>query len=314
VTLSVVTERRLAFDGVFLFGFFLRLWGDGFGFGVAAVDDLPVLEERDHAYAAADVAGHGGEEPGEVAAPCGFADEDGGHDLAAGGDAVSEVTEADDEGQHPDDHDRAGDGVRAGDEPGYCGDDPAAHDAAPEDGGGGVVEGFEAEAGECLHDLGLERVSEGNDGGEGECTEDVGGENGGPQAEGVPEVLFFGKDKGDGIERVFGEELRTAEDDDDEAKRVEHLGDEENFAGRSGAGGGEECDGDGVSERGEAHEDAAGEAGDGEGDAGAAELLTGVVGYLLVDVLCAGALEILLRFLAGRRLGRVAAKAIRHKD
>ncbi len=72
-----------------------------------------------------------------VGGPCGFADEDGGEDLAAGGDAVGEVAEADDEGQHPDDHDGAGDGVGAGDEPRYCRYDPAAHDAAPEDGGGG---------------------------------------------------------------------------------------------------------------------------------------------------------------------------------
>lgn len=57
---------------------------------------------------------------------------------------MCEVAEADDEGEHPDDHDGAGDGVRAGDEPGYGSDDPSAHDAAPEDGGGGIVDGFEA--------------------------------------------------------------------------------------------------------------------------------------------------------------------------
>ena len=111
---------------------------DGLGFGVATVDDLAVFEEGDHAYAAADVAGYGREKPDGIGGPCGFADEDGGEDLAAGGDAVSEVAEADDEGQHPDDHDGAGDGVRAGDEPGDGGDDPSTHDAAPKDGRGGL--------------------------------------------------------------------------------------------------------------------------------------------------------------------------------
>ncbi len=287
--------------------------GDGFGFGVAAVDDLAVFEEGDHADAAADVSGYGGEEPGEVAAPCSFADEDGGEDFAAGGDAVGEVAKADDEGQHPDDHDRAGDGVGAGDEPGDGGDDPAAHDAAPEDGGGWIVDGFEAEACDGLNDLGLEGVGEGGDGGEGERAEDVGGKDGGPEAKGLPEVLLFGEDEGDGIEGVFGEELRAAQNDDDEAERVEHLADEEDGVGGDCAGGGEEGDGDGVAEGGEAHEDAAGEAGDGERDAGAAELLAGVVGDLLVDVLGAGALEIFLRVLGeARRVGWVAAKAIRH--
>ena len=81
------------------------------------------------------------------------------------------------------------------------------------------------------------------------------------------------------------------------------------------AGGGEQGDGDGVAEGGEAHEDAAGEAGDGEGDAGAAEFLAGVVGDLLVDVLGAGALEILLCVLGGGcgGLDWVAAEAIGHK-
>ena len=116
-------------------------------------------------------------------------------------------------------------------------------------------------------------------------------------------MLLFGEDEGDRVEGVFGEELGAAEDDDDKAERVEHLRDEKHGIGGGGAGGGEKRDGDGVSEGGEAHEDAAGETGDGEGDAGAAELLAGVVGDLLVDVLGAGALEILLRVLAGGRLG-----------
>ncbi len=118
--------------------------GKSFGFGIAAVDDLSVFEKSDHAYAAADVACYGRDEPSRVGEPGGASCEDGGEDFATGGDAVREVAEADDEGEHPDDHDGAGDGVRAGDEPGYGGDDPAAHDSAPEDGGGGVVDGFEA--------------------------------------------------------------------------------------------------------------------------------------------------------------------------
>ena len=156
-----------------------------------------------------------------------FAGEDGGEDLAAGGDAVGEVAEADDEGQHPDDHDGAGDGVGAGDEPGDGGDDPAAHDAAPEDGGGRIVDGVEAELRKGLHEVGSKCGREGRDCGEGERSEDVGGKDGGPEAEGLPEMFLFGEDEGDGIERVFGEELGAAEDDDDEAEGVEHLCDEE---------------------------------------------------------------------------------------
>ncbi len=90
---------------------------------------------------------------------------------------------------------------------------------------------------------------------------------------------------------------------------VEHLADEEDGVGGNRAGGGEESDGDGVAEGGESHEDSAGESGDGKGDAGAAEFLAGVVGDLLVDVLGAGALEILLCVLGGCccGLGWVAA-------
>ena len=116
--------------------------------------------------------------------------------------------------------------------------------------------------------------------------------------------FLFGEDESDGVEGVFGEELGAAEDDHDEAEGVKHLCDEEGGVGGSGAGGSEERDGDGVAECGEAHEDAAGEAGDGEGDAGAAEFLAGVVGDLLVDVLGAGALEMLLRVLRGGGLAR----------
>ena len=83
-------------------------------------------------------------------------------------------------------------------------------------------------------------------------------------------MLLFGEDEGYGVERVFGEELRAAKDDYDEAERVEHLAEEEDGVGGNCAGGGKEGDGDCVAESGEAHEDAAGEAGDGEGDAGTA--------------------------------------------
>ena len=91
------------------------------------------------------------------------------------GDAVGEVAEADDEGQHPDDHDRAGDGVGAGDEPGDGGDDPAAHDAAPEDGGGRIVDGVEAELRKGLNKVGSQCGREGRDCGEGERSSTLAG-------------------------------------------------------------------------------------------------------------------------------------------
>ena len=107
---------------------------------------------------------------------------------------MSKVSQAHDKGQHPDDHDGTGDGVRSGDKPSYSCDDPTAHDTAPEDSGGGIVDGFESEVGESLHDLRLESVAEGHDRGEGECSEDVGWKNGGPETKGLPEVLFLSKD------------------------------------------------------------------------------------------------------------------------
>lgn len=120
-------------------------------------------------------------------------------------------------------------------------------------------------------------------------------------------MALFGEDEGYGVERVFGEELRAAENDDDEAEGVEHFADEEDGVAGDGAGRGEERDGDGVAEGGEAHEDSTGEGGDGEGDAGAAELLAGVVGDLFVDVLGAGALEMFLGVVGLRRRGLARA-------
>ncbi len=80
------------------------------------------------------------------------------------------------------------------------------------------MDGFEAEACDGLNDLRLERAGEGGDGGEGESAEDVGGKDGGPEANGLPEVFFFFEDEGYGIEGVFGEELGAAKDNDDEAE------------------------------------------------------------------------------------------------
>jgi len=125
-------------------------------------------------------------------------------------------------------------------------------------------------------------------------------------------VAFFGEDESYGVERVFGEELGAAKDDDDEAERVEHFADEEDGVTGDGAGRGEERDGDGVAEGGEAHEDSTGESGDGEGDAGAAELLAGVVGDLLVDVLGAGSLEVFLGVVGRQRRGLARAQTKGH--
>ena len=120
-------------------------------------------------------------------------------------------------------------------------------------------------------------------------------------------MALFGENESYGVERVFCEELGAAKDDDDEAEGVEHLADEEDGVAGDGAGRGEERDGNGVAEGGEAHEDSTGESGDGERDAGAAELLAGVVGYLLVDVLGAGALEVFLGVVGRQRRGLARA-------
>ncbi len=109
--LLICASQGLGFDYFFEFGFFLWFGCDGLGFGVFAVDDLTVFEQGDHAAAASDIASYGRDEPRRIADPWGFAGEGGSKDLAAGGNAVSEVAKADDEGQHPDDHDGAGYGM-----------------------------------------------------------------------------------------------------------------------------------------------------------------------------------------------------------
>ena len=137
---------------------------------------------------------------------------------------------------------------------------------------------------------------------------------GGPQAHGVPEVALFGEDERHRVKGVLGKELRAPEDDDDEAERIKHLCDEERGGCGRRACRREQRDCDGVAQGRKAHEDAAGEAGDGERDAGAAKLLAGVVGDLLVDVLRAGALEVLLRVERGWRCCRRSAEDGAHED
>lgn len=75
-----------------------------------------------------------------------MAEEDRRQDLTAAGDAVGKSTQADDEGQHPDNHHRAGDRMRAGDKPGHRSNNPTADDSAPEDDGDGANGGFESKA------------------------------------------------------------------------------------------------------------------------------------------------------------------------
>lgn len=168
------------------------------------------------------------------------------------------------------------------------------------------MEGVHAEVGEGLDDGGVERVGEGGDRGEGEGAADVGGQDGEPETRGGPEVAALGEDEGDGVEGVLGEELSATEDDDDEAEGVEEFGDELGF-GR----GAEKGQRDGVTEGGEAHEDATGEAGEGECDGGAHELFAGALGDLLEDLLGAGTGEVLLRSVDGL-LGLFAAEADGH--
>ena len=104
-------------------------------------------------------------------------------------------------------------------------------------------------------------------------------------------------------------ELRAAEDDDDEAERIEELGDELGFGARCRGWRGRWR----LPRAGKAHEDAAGEAREGEGDGGAFELFAGVLGDLLEDLLGAGAGKVLLRggWFVGL-LGLFAAEADGH--
>lgn len=120
------------------------------------------------------------------------------------------------------------------------------------------MDGVQAELGEGLQHVGAKGVGERGECGEGEGSEDVCRKDGGPETEGLLEVFLFGEDQGDGVERVFGEELGAAEDGHDEAEGIKHLCDEESDVRRSRAGGSEQRDSDGVSQCREAHEDAAG--------------------------------------------------------
>ncbi len=116
---------------------FGRSWRKRLGLRIAPIDDLTILEQSHHPHAAADISRDRRNEPLRLGQKRSVTKEDCGEDLSAGRDAVGETSQADDKGEHPDDHDRSGDGMRSGDQPGHGGDDPPSNDAAPEDSGRG---------------------------------------------------------------------------------------------------------------------------------------------------------------------------------
>lgn len=187
---------------------------------------MAVFEEGDEEDASCDVAGGGEAEPSQVTEAGDASVDYGGEDFSAASDAVGEVGETDDEGEGPDDGDGAGNGVAAADEPGHERDDPAAHNAAPEDVVGGMIGGGDSGLRECGEDVGLECSGEHAEGGKEERASDIGCEHNGPESERGENMPALGEDEGDGIEGVFGKELTASEDYGHESQRVEQIGDE----------------------------------------------------------------------------------------
>jgi hypothetical protein len=151
---------------------------------------------------------------------------DGGEDLAAASDAVGEMSESDDECQHPDDGNLTDRPVTCGDDPCHESDEPSADNAAPEDGRAVTLHCTQAEGSEFIRDLRFQR--QGSSGKE--CEERSAGnvteENDGPEAQRIKDVLPFAEYESDGIQSVLGEELLATDDDGNEAERIEHQRDE----------------------------------------------------------------------------------------
>lgn len=146
--------------------------------------------------------------------------------LAAGGDAVRKMADADDEGQRPDEHDGAGDGMAAADKPCDHGNDPAADNAAPENMANGKACGFHSESRKGIYIFRLQSAGAHGEHGEKKRANDIRRENHGPEAHGVPEVAAFGEHKRYGIQSVFSKELSASEDDSHESHGIKAHGDE----------------------------------------------------------------------------------------
>src|SRR5277367_6659835 len=112
-------ESELCLFLFMLFGIF----NDGL-LALLVCDYLAILKQCNDNHPSADVAGDSECEPVRVSAPRNLMCQHRGEYLSAPGDAVREVAEADEEGKRPNDHYRAGDRMRSGDEPCHHGDHP----------------------------------------------------------------------------------------------------------------------------------------------------------------------------------------------
>ena len=160
-----------------------------------------------------------------------------------------------------------------------------------------------------LNDVRTDRAGESGQRREGKRSQNIRRENREPEPHCRPEVSLLGQHESDGVERVFGKELRTAQNDDDEAERIKHLCDELDLGRRA-----QHSEGDRIAERRETHEDAAGKAGEAERDGGSFELLARVLRDLEEDLFRAGSLEIFLCNSCGLLGLFAAAKSDRHRD
>src|SRR6185503_11634523 len=207
--------------------------------------------------------------------------ENGGENFSAGCDAMSEVAESHNKSEDPDNGNGAADRVAAADQPGDHGDDPSAHDPAPEDMDCGGCGGFSPIADERVEDVGPKRAGAGAEQREQQRSGNVGDEDDSPQAQSRDHIAAFGKDERDGVEGVFGKELAATEDDGHESHGIKQKRDKlrgGRIAKLRGDGGDTEAS--------ESHGEASDDAGDGEGCIGAGQLAASITGHVFKNLNC----------------------------
>jgi len=163
-----------------------------------------------------------------VRAGGGSAGHDGRQNFAAGRDAVSELADADCEGQQPDHHELPNRPLTGGYQPSDQGDQPAANNATPENVRGGM--------GDCLdtkvHQLGSDFWTQGRgtyrQQREQQGSANIGYEYDRLQAEHLgrvlPDFARLVEDEYNRVEGIFGKQLGPADDYDDETHRVDEEG------------------------------------------------------------------------------------------
>ncbi len=137
-----------------------------------------------------------------------------------------ETADADDVGDDEDDDDARGRGV--GQHPDHECDEPSGEECAQDDGPESRTDVRGSDVDHGALDGGLKEVSAGDQQSEEKCAGDIGGQDDGPEAQNFRDHLkiFVQQKRKDDGERVLGEELLAAEDDDQKAEGITGAGDE----------------------------------------------------------------------------------------